>query len=102
MYQQTTVSKKILKSLFFLPIVFAIVFSSNAQTQANISVPVSTDSLRKANPNMYKPDKDSIYEVVDKMPQFRGGEKNLLKYLCRNLRYPKSAQKYGIQGNIII
>jgi len=102
MHQQKTVSKKIIQSLLFVPIVFAFVFSANAQTTVNIPVPISTDSLRKAKPDLDKPDKNGIYQVIEKMPQFPGGEKGLLDYISHNLKYPIDAQEKGIQGRIIV
>jgi TonB family C-terminal domain len=102
MPQQKTVTKKIIQSLLFVPIVFASVFSANAQSQANIPVPVSTDSIRKARPNLDKPDKNGVYMVVDKMPSYPGGEKALLAYIGSNLRYPVIAQENGIQGTVIV
>jgi len=98
--QQKTIGKKIFQSLLFVSIVFA--FPANALSQANIPVPVSTDSLREANPGLDKPDKNGIYQLVEKIPQFPGGEKALLEYISHNLKYPVDAQEKGIQGRIII
>jgi len=49
-----------------------------------------------------KSDNDRIYTVVEKMPQFPGGEKELLKYIGQNLKYPVIAQENRIQGMVII
>src|ERR1035437_8656444 len=100
--QQKTIGKKIIQSLLFVPILFAFLFPVNAQSQANIPVPVSTDSLREANPGLDKPDKNGIYQIIEKMPQFPGGEKALLDYISKHLKYPVDAQEKGIQGRIII
>jgi len=45
---------------------------------------------------------DKIYNVIDKMPLFPGGEKELLNFIAKNLKYPVEAQKKGIQGKIIV
>jgi len=42
-----------------------------------------------------------IFTVVEKMPQFAGGDQALFKYLGTNIRYPVEAQKAGIQGRVI-
>lgn len=102
MSQQKNVSKKILQSLLFVPMIFAFAFSVNTQSQANTSVPISTDSIRKARPNLDKPDKNGIYQVVDKMPGYPGGEKALLAFIGANLHYPVIAQENGIQGTVIV
>ena len=49
-----------------------------------------------------KSDNDRIYTVVEKMPQFPGGEKELMNFIGTNLRYPVVAQQNGIQGKIIV
>lgn len=102
MPQQKKQVAKIIESLLIVSTVFAFVFSANAQTTVNMSVPVSTDSLRKVKPNLDKPDKNGIYEVVEKMPQFPGGEKGLLNYIGHNLKYPVDAQEKGIQGRVVV
>ncbi len=40
-------------------------------------------------------DKDSIYVVVEKMPQFPGGQQALFKYLSENLKWP-AGEWHGI------
>jgi TonB family protein len=93
---------KQLKSLLLIPTLFVCICSANAQTPVYKSVPVSTDSLRKAKPDLDKPDKDGVYQVIEKMPQFPGGEKALLEFISHNLKYPVDAQEKGIQGRIIV
>ncbi len=47
-------------------------------------------------------EKDSIYIVVENMPEFPGGRKALFKYLSDNIKYPESAKKKGIHGRVFI
>ncbi len=42
------------------------------------------------------------YTMVEQMPQFPGGQAELLKYIAQHLRYPVIAQENGIQGRVII
>jgi len=49
-----------------------------------------------------KPFLDNIYDRVDVMPQFPGGEKILMKYLSENIKYPKEAEKKKFQGRVIV
>lgn len=46
-------------------------------------------------------DKDQIFMVVETMPIFPGGDKELFKFLGQNIRYPVEAQKKGIQGRVL-
>ena len=40
--------------------------------------------------------------VMEQMPQYPGGESELLNFVGKNLRYPESAVKYKIQGKVIV
>ena len=42
------------------------------------------------------------YTMVEQMPQFPGGEKELLSYISKNLKYPPVAAENGIQGKVYI
>jgi protein TonB len=43
-----------------------------------------------------------IYDVVDEMPVFPGGNGALLEYLATHVKYPVVAQKNGVQGRVIV
>ena len=43
-----------------------------------------------------------VYEVADVMPEYPGGIKELLAFLQQNVRYPKIAQEYGVQGRYVV
>jgi len=47
-------------------------------------------------------DEDRTYVMVDQMPQFPGGEREMLRFIKNNLRYPLSAQENNIQGTVIL
>ncbi len=42
-----------------------------------------------------------IFTVVEEMPQFPGGEGELLKFINKGIKYPVIAQENGIQGRVI-
>ena len=46
--------------------------------------------------------RDDIFMVVEKMPQFIGGNKALMNYLGNTTKYPVSAQENGIQGRVYV
>lgn len=48
-----------------------------------------------------QPSNEPVYDVIEKMPVFPGGENKLLHYIGSNLRYPVDAQKSGTQGRVI-
>jgi len=43
-----------------------------------------------------------VFTVVEQMPQFAGGETNLLSFLQRNIRYPQLAKEQGISGTVYV
>lgn len=44
---------------------------------------------------------DQLYTIVEEMPSFPGGEKGLLEYLSKNLRYPYTAKAKNIENTVI-
>ncbi|MGB4414706.1 MAG: energy transducer TonB [Paludibacter sp.] len=42
-----------------------------------------------------------IFQVVEKMPSFPGGDAALFKFLSDNVKYPVIAQENGVQGRVI-
>ncbi|MCB0479062.1 MAG: TonB family protein [Crocinitomicaceae bacterium] len=47
-------------------------------------------------------DGDSVYDKVEKMPEFPGGMDALIKYMQKEIKYPKEAEKNNIQGKVMI
>lgn len=45
---------------------------------------------------------EKVYDVVETKPKFPGGEKELMKYIAKNIRYPELAYKEKIQGRVIL
>jgi len=43
-----------------------------------------------------------VFQLVEKMPQFPGGEEALIEYLVNNIRYPKEAKESNIQGTVYL
>jgi protein TonB len=65
----------------------------------DISAPVATAD-KKAESITEEPDKPFV--IVEQMPQFPGGEKEMMKFIKNNLRYPVSAIENGIQGTVTV
>jgi len=47
-------------------------------------------------------DNSDILEKVEEMPEYPGGQMALFNYIFKELKYPKAAQKAGIEGNAVI
>ncbi len=49
-----------------------------------------------------KDSETKIFDVVEDMPMFLGGQNALMDYLTRNLRYPGDAVNNNIEGQVIV
>ncbi|HBE55773.1 MAG TPA: hypothetical protein DDW22_07265 [Prevotellaceae bacterium] len=45
---------------------------------------------------------DSVYDAVDKLAQFPGGEEALMAYLEKNLTYPEQMRQQGKSGRVMV
>ena len=45
---------------------------------------------------------DPIFEKVEKLPQYPGGEQALYNFLAMNCRYPAEAHDWGVQGRVLV
>ena len=47
-------------------------------------------------------DPDTVYQIVEKMPQYRGGEEAMMKYVADNIKYPQEAKDKNISGRVFV
>lgn len=45
---------------------------------------------------------NKVFDVVEVMPSFPGGNGALMSYLSSNVKYPVVAQENGVQGRVIV
>ena len=45
---------------------------------------------------------DKVFYVVEEMPEFPGGDKELRQYIANNVEYPEEAQKNNIEGKVFV
>jgi protein TonB len=48
-----------------------------------------------------KEEETKVFEVVEQMPQFPGGDAALMQYLSSHIKYPVVAEENGIQGRVV-
>ena len=48
-----------------------------------------------------KEEENKVFDVVEQMPSFPGGNAALMNYLGQNIKYPVIAEENGIQGRVI-
>ncbi len=56
----------------------------------------STDSTHTESEDI------SVFNLVEKQPEFPGGEQALLDYIGSNIHYPKKARRKNIQGTVYV
>lgn len=49
-----------------------------------------------------EPEEQVIFDVVESMPEFPGGQAALMQYLAKNIKYPTISQENGTQGRVIV
>ncbi|PKP23092.1 MAG: hypothetical protein CVU05_01170 [Bacteroidetes bacterium HGW-Bacteroidetes-21] len=82
-----------MKVLLVLPLVvmlvsaFSVKYSNNSQNVKDASAIVRIE--KADNP-------------VDKMPEYKGGQEAMMKFLVENIKYPEDAKNKGIQGKVFV
>ncbi len=49
-----------------------------------------------------KEEETKVFDVVEQMPSFPGGQAALMEYLSKNVKYPVVAQENGVQGRVVV
>lgn len=65
----------------------------------------ATDDPNAVPPNVEQILEDTaktVYTYVEQMPEFPGGNDELMKYLQKNIKYPEIAQENGISGRVYV
>ncbi len=78
------------KLLVSLSVCMAMIGSLYAQNPAEASTSIETPIAT-----------DSVYSIVDKMPEFPGGQTKMFKFLAQNIRYPSFATSNNISGKVL-
>ncbi len=47
-------------------------------------------------------EEEKVFDVVEQMPSFPGGQEALFAYLSKNIKYPVVAEENGVQGRVIV
>lgn len=47
-------------------------------------------------------EEEKVFDVVEQMPSFPGGQGALFEYLSKNIKYPVVAEENGVQGRVIV
>jgi len=74
----------------------AAIGNVNVENGNDIAAPAVSENARITE------ESDLPLLVADQMPQFPGGEREMMRFIRFNLHYPPSAQENGVQGTVIL
>lgn len=43
-----------------------------------------------------------IFQIVEEMPSFPGGDQKMMEYVAKNIKYPQIARETGVQGKVFV
>lgn len=86
---------EIVRSETYVPMYFRL----NQQAAATGARVQPTRNYSKTDPKVIE--NNTIYTIVDKMPQYTYGEAELSAFIAHNIRYPREARQEGIEGRIL-
>ena len=87
--------KSMLRYLLILPLTAFLIIACSENTNDDLL------TVKKQSPTSLKTAIDDTFTVVEDMPKFPGGEKELMNFLTSNLKYPRKAMEDSIQGRVI-
>ncbi|MBR0560786.1 hypothetical protein, partial [Neokomagataea anthophila] len=82
---------------YTVPIMFRI--PGNKATKPTDS---SKATINEPQSQQKKPGDNTVFEVVEQMPTFPGGNQVMMEYIAKNMKYPSAAIKSGTQGLVIL
>lgn len=63
---------------------------------------VEAEPVPIPNPNPNRESSEEVFDVVEQMPSFPGGEKKLKEYFSENIHYPEELAESDVQGRVIV
>jgi protein TonB len=88
---------EIVRSETYVPMYFKL--NKNVQYSTRTSSSATARAYAKTDQSILQ--NSEIYTIVDKMPVYEYGEKELANFISYNMRYPKEALQQGIEGRIL-
>lgn len=79
------------KSLISLLFLFVLAFSSSAQV-SDSPPPPPLDPM----------DENTVFSIVEQMPEYEGGQAELMNFISKNIVYPQNAIDNNIEGRVFV
>jgi TonB family protein len=86
---------KLIRPAFLLPFVIAFTITGNIKA-AQVNTP-DIQNIRNIRNN-----EDSVYSIAEKMPEYPGGEIELITFINKAIKYPAKAVKNKEEGKVVV
>jgi len=72
------------------------------ETTIDVESPTSTPAIEYIPPVDPDPTDDAPFIFVEEMPSYPGGWQAFYTFISKNVKYPKAAQRLGIEGKVFL
>lgn len=79
-----------------------VVLENDASFDSEFEEDAVTDTYEIADEGPEEVVEEEIFTVVEKEPEFPGGEEALYEYIGKNIVYPRQAREAGIEGVVVV
>ncbi len=76
-------------------------FTVQGNDDKNGEILKAKETIAQPEPPKHE-EENAVFDIVEQMPLFPGGNAALMKYLNDNIRYPVVAQENGVQGRVVV
>jgi hypothetical protein len=83
-----------LKALYIVPVAF-VSLAMTAKTVVDYETTPTDGTAIVQN-------EDPVFEVCEQMPQYPGGEAQLMQFIAQNVKYPAIAAENGVQSRVLV
>jgi TonB family protein len=98
-------SSKLMKTRFvwLAPVALAVIIVFACNKADNTGQKVVEKTVNNESTKLSEiPSNDSVYTIVEKMPEYPGGQGEFIKYIGNSVKFPEIAKEHGIQGKVYV
>lgn len=94
---------KLLKMVFILPVVLFLTITVSSVVTEKVVAQSNTEAEKETSATRNQsPQEEDVFMVVEKMPEYPGGNDARVKFLVENVKYPEEARKNGVSGTVYV
>lgn len=94
------------KYLTLIPLFMGMMFIQNIDVMARIEGDKTPESVLVISKTTFAaplpPEDEKVYDETPIAPQYVGGDASLMRYLAKNIQYPKESQEKKEQGKVVL